>query len=58
MKSLINGKYVEIAEEELSEEQKTIIEAEQNKLSSPTDLERIEALEMAILEIAEVLTNG
>lgn len=49
----VNGKKVEY-EETLPID----IEKSKNELSTPTDLERIEALEMAILEIAEVLSNG
>ena len=58
MKCFINGKYVEVAEEQLNEEEIKNIEVEQTELSMPTALERIEALENAILEIAEVLSNG
>ena len=58
MKCLIDGKYVEVAEKELSEEEMKNIEAVRNEPSMPTALERIEALENAILEIAEVLSNG
>lgn len=49
----VNGKKVEY-EETLPPD----MEKNQNTISIPTDLERIEALEMAILEIAEVLSNG
>lgn len=49
----VNGKKVEY-EENLP----TDMEKVENELATPTALERIEALEMAMLEIAEVLTNG
>ena len=49
----VNGKKVEYEETLPPDMEKT-----KNKISIPTEIERIETLEMAMLEIAEVLANG
>ena len=51
-------KYVNEKKVEYEETLPPDIEKAENELPFPTTLERLEALEMAILEIAEVLTNG
>ena len=51
MKKYINGQYIEIKEEE-----KNNIETSQEEIE-PTPEERLEALESALLELAEVLAN-
>lgn len=53
MNKYVNGRLVEMTEEEIAELKKN-----KNKIIPPTDTERLEALEMAILELAEVLANG
>ena len=59
MNKCVNGKMVEMTAEEIAEmtaEAERL--AEEIKNSPPTETERLEAVEMAILELAEVLTNG
>lgn len=59
MKKYVNGKFVDMTTEEIAEyneRQKAI--AEELKNTPPTEAERLEAIEMAILELAEVLANG
>ena len=56
MKKLVNGKYIEMTDAELETARKEY--AEQQKNASPTEADRLEAVEMAILELAEVLANG
>lgn len=59
MKKYINGEYVEMTTEEIAE-MKAEAErlAEEQKNAQPTETERLEAVETAILELAEVLANG
>lgn len=52
MKKDVNGVIVEMTEEEIE-----ALKAEVDEMP-PTDAERIEALENALLELAEVLVNG
>ncbi len=59
MKKYVNGKYIEMTDEEIAEmtaEAERM--AEEMKNAPPTEADRLEAVEMAILELAEVLTNG
>ena len=59
MYKYVNGKKVEMTTEEIAEynaEAERI--AEELKNAPPTEAERLEAIEMAILELAEVLFNG
>lgn len=59
MKKYINGKYIEMTAEEIAEfKAEAERMAEEMKNTPPTEADRLEAVEMAILEIAEVLTNG
>ena len=59
MKKLVNGKYIEMTTEEIAELEKSKREYEERqKNAPPTEADRLEAVEMAILEIAEVLANG
>ena len=51
----VNGKKVEMTAEEIAELNKL---TEELKNTPPTEAERLEAVEMAILELAEVLANG
>lgn len=59
MKKCVNGKLVEMSEEETSNI-KVEIEAmaELAKNQPPTDRERLEILEEAFMELAEVVANG
>ena len=59
MKKYVNGQYIELTTEEIAE-MKAEAErmAEELKNTPPTEAERLEAVEMAILELAEVLANG
>lgn len=52
MKKDVNGVIVEMTAEEIEAMKAEIVEI------PPTEAERIEALENAILELAEVLVNG
>lgn len=52
MKKDVNGKIVEMTAEEIEANKAEVVDM------PPTDAERIEALENAILELAEVLVNG
>lgn len=52
MKKDVNGKIVEMTTEEIEAMKAEVIEM------PPTDTERIEAMENALLELAEVLANG
>ena len=59
MKKFLNGQIVDMTAEEIAEmtaEAERM--AEEMKNAPPTEADRIEAVEMAILELAEVLTNG
>ena len=59
MKKYINGKYIDMTAEEVAELETARKEyAEQQKNVPPTEAERLEAIEQAILELAEVLANG
>ena len=69
MKYYRNGKSViatkgvlpfeEITKEEFETEmEKVNTQIEENFVETPTENERLEAIEMAILELAEVLANG
>ena len=59
MKKYVNGKYIEMTAEEIAEfKAEAERMAEEMKNAPPTEADRLEAVEMAILEIAEVLTNG
>ena len=59
MKKYVNGKYIEMTGSEIAEMKKTQTEAERvETIQPPTPKERLEALEMAMLELAEVLANG
>lgn len=55
MKICINGIYRDMTAEELAEYK---AKAEEQKNVPPTEAERLEAIEQAILELAEVLANG
>lgn len=55
MKIYKNGVYRELTPEEIAEMEK-MAELESNQ--PPTDTERLEALESAMLELAEVMANG
>ena len=59
MKKYVNGQYIELTTEEIAE-MKAEAErmAEELKNTPPTEAERLEAVELAILELAEVLANG
>lgn len=54
MKKDVNGVIVDMTEEEI----KKMEEAAEMEELPPTEMERLEALEGAILELAEVLFNG
>ena len=59
MKKYVNGKYIEMTAEEIAElkaEAERV--AEEMKNAPPTEADRLEAVEMAILELAEVMANG
>ena len=59
MKKYVNGRYIDMTDEEIAEikaEAERL--AEEQKNAPPTEEDRLEAVEMAILELAEVLTNG
>ena len=59
MKKYLNGKIVEMSETEITElKAEAERMAEEMKNAPPTETDRLEAVEMAILELAEVLTNG
>lgn len=49
--------YREMSPEEIAEQEKSA-EQEKGMIPQPTAEERIEALEMALIELAEVMTNG
>ena len=55
MKKYINGKYIEMTPEEISEFEALAQEA---PMPEPTAEERLEALESAILELMGVVTDG
>lgn len=55
MRKIVNGQYIEMTTEEIAEYNKV---AEEHKNTPPTEAERLAAIEMAILELAEVLANG
>ena len=59
MKKFLNGQIVDMTAEEIAElkaEAERL--AEEMKNAPPTEQDRLEEVEMAILELAEVLTNG
>lgn len=59
MKKYVNGKYIDMTEEEILEMQKAQEEFEKAEaMRPPTTEERMEALEMAMLEMLEVMANG
>ena len=59
MKKYLNGKIVDMTAEEIAElKAEAERMAEELKNAPPTEADRLEAVEMAILELAEVLTNG
>lgn len=59
MKKYVNGQYVELTAEEIAEYKAEAERmAEELKNTPPTEAERLEAVEAAILELAEVLANG
>lgn len=59
MKKYLNGKIIEMTAEEIAEfKAEAERMAEEMKNAPPTETERLEAVEMAMLELAEVLTNG
>lgn len=58
MKKYINGRYVELTKEEIEEQKKLEEQFKSNEPEEPTDSERLDALEQALLELAEVLSNG
>lgn len=59
MKKYVNGRYIDMTAEEIAEiKAEAERMAEEMKNTPPTESERLEAIEMAILELAEVLTNG
>lgn len=49
--------YREMSLEEIAEQEKSA-EQEEGMIPQPTVEERIEVLEMALIELAEVMTNG
>ena len=53
MKKIVNGQYINMTKEEIEKLPKS-----EALPQMPTESERLEALEMAMLEIAEVLANG
>ena len=59
MRKYVNGQYVDLTEKEIAELEIARNQyAEELKNTPPTEAERLEAIEMAILELAEVLANG
>lgn len=59
MKKYVNGKYIEMTAEEIAEiKAEAERMAEEMKNTPPTETDRLEAVEMAILELAEVMANG
>lgn len=58
MKKYVNGKYIELTQEEIEEQKKLEEQFKLNEPEEPTDSERLDALEQAMLELAEVLANG
>lgn len=56
MRKCVNGKYMDMTTEEIAEMQKEHERAE--AMQPPTSEERLEALEMAMLEMLEVMANG
>ena len=59
MKKCVNGKYVEMTEEEILEMQKAQEEREKAEaMRPPTTEERLEAMETAFMEFVEVMMNG
>lgn len=59
MKKYVNGKIVDMTTEEIVEFETAKKEFEERqKNTPPTETERLEAVETAILELAEVLFNG
>ena len=59
MKYYKNGKIVEMSEAEIAEfKAEAERMAEEMKNTPPTEAERLESIEMAILELAEVMANG
>ena len=59
MKKYVNGQYIDLTETEIAELETARKQyAEELKNTPPTETERLEAVEMAILELAGVLANG
>lgn len=59
MKKFLNGQIVDMTVEEIAEMTAEMERmAEEQKNVPPTEADRLEAVEMAIIELAEVLTNG
>lgn len=59
MKKYVNGKYIEMTAEEIAEiKAEAERMAEEMKNAPPTEADRLEAVEMAIIELAEVMANG
>ena len=59
MKKYINGQYIDLTETEIAELETARKQyAEELKKTQPTETERLEAIETALLELAEVLANG
>lgn len=58
MKKYVNGKYLELTQEEIEEQKKLEEQFKKDEPEEPTDSERLDALEQAMLELAEVLANG
>lgn len=58
MKKYVNGKYLELTQEEIEEQKKLEEQFKKDELDKPTDSERLDVLEQAMLELAEVLANG
>ena len=55
MKKYINGEYIEMTTEEIAELQSMQMEL---PIAEPNIEERVEAIEEAIMELAEVMFNG
>lgn len=58
MKKYVNGKYLELTQEEIEEQKKLEEQFKKDEPEEPTDSERLDALEQAFLEFVEVMVNG
>lgn len=59
MKKFLNGQIVDMTAEEIAElKAEAERMADEMKNAPPTEADRLEAVEMAILELAEVMANG